>query len=165
MQELAARFAERPPGAAGLEVTGGLEMQLGRLAAVYEAEHQGRARRRAELSAAIFPFDFAPTAIAGPGTIDSPMVLGARDGFCMDITILVAAGFTAGSVSVYKGGVADHLLRGVFSSAGTLKFGGASLLLMPGERLLFVGTGITGNLTISGSAIMVAHSFLAEYLL
>lgn len=170
MQEIMARMVSpaAPSGSVGLEVAGGLEIHLGRIATLLEAEHSGRARRRAELSAAIFPFDFNPVLMSlsgGAGTADINQALGVRDGFAVDFKRFTFASFTAGTVALYKQGVADmDLIQGGFT-AGTLYGGSQDLLLQPSERWLVVATGITGNVTISGSGIMIRQDFLAEYLL
>jgi hypothetical protein len=165
MQQEAATGPGQVPHGPGLDLEAGISLQLGRVATALEKQQHTDLYRRARLRNNIFPFDINPGLITGSGTFDQPMVLGPREGFAWDVELLVAASFTAGTVTVYKQGIADHNIRGVFPSAGTLRYSGASLFLRAPERLLIVGTGITGNVTISGSAIMVAEEFVGEYLL
>jgi hypothetical protein len=173
MQEMMTRFGMDPQSApaagAGLQVSADFELMLGRVMERQAArDHDSWKRRRLELAAAIFPFDINPllmTLAGGAGTLDVNQALGVRDGFAIDVKLLIAASFTAGSVNVYKQGAADMNQRGSFPQAGTLVFGGQSLMIMPGERLVLTASGITGNVTISGGGIMVRQDYVGEYLL
>jgi hypothetical protein len=172
MQELMSRFGQQAAGGPGvsldLEASASLDLIVGRAVAraLVQADAD-RARRRAELNAAIFPFDLLPGLIAGAaGSLDQPMTWGPRDGFAFDFKRITFASFTAGTVSVFKGaGASDMTLVQAGFTAGTLYPGGQDWLLQSGERLIFTSTGITGNVTISGFGIMVRHDFLGEYLL
>jgi hypothetical protein len=174
MQEMMARFSgmdpqSAPAAGAGLQVSADFELMLGRvLERQAQRDHDSWKRRRLELAAAIFPFSINPllmTLAAGAGTLDVHQALGVRDGFALDVKLLVAASFTAGSVSVFRQGAADMNQRGFFPSAGTLTYGGQSLMVMPGERLVLTATGITGNVTVSGDVILVRQDYVGEYLL
>lgn len=160
--EIAGRYAPAAPDAAlGADVTASLSVQLGQLANALSYEQS----RRRELQAAIYPFEMAATSEAASGTIDQPMHLGPRDGYAWDLRRLTAASFTAGTVAVYRNQAADANQLFTFTSAGTWWIASGQVILRSTERLVLVAAGITGSVTVSGSAIMVAEPWLAEYLL
>jgi len=145
----------------GAEADAGLHVAVGRLAAAVERQ----VAQQALITRAVHPIAVPAAAIAGNGTIDDPMKFGPRDGYAWDMKRVTAASFTAGTVAVYKNAVADANQLFTFTSAGTWWITGNDMILMPGDRLLFVGAGITGNITISGDAIQVELAWLGAYLL
>lgn len=149
-----------PPGMSA-DLAAGLTVRVGQLADALTAEH----RRRAELSAAIYPFEIPVTSLAASGTLDQPVHFGPRDGYAWDLRRLTAASFTAGTVAVYRNQAADANQLFTFTSAGTWWIASGQVILRSTERLVLVAAGITGSVTVSGSAIMVAEPWLAEYLL
>jgi hypothetical protein len=175
IDSMAAAFAGTPaglgaaPALAGdgpaLEADAQLSIQIGRLATTLERQRSDALARRTELSHAIFPFDFNPATIPTSGTLNNPNLYSPNEGYYWDIRKLTAATFTSGSVAVYKNAANDANAEVVFSSAGTYWFGSGQLILNSNDFLLFVGTGLVGNVTISGRAISVRADYLADYLL
>jgi hypothetical protein len=176
VQDMAAQFAGLPAGlgvapvpAAGpgpsLEADAQLSVQIGRLATTIERQRTDAAARRAELSHAIFPFDFNPATLPASGTLNNPNLYSPNEGYFWDVRKLTAATFTGGSVTVYKNAANDANAEVVFTSAGVFWFGSGQLILNSNDSLIFVGAGLAGNVTISGRAISVRADYLADYLL
>ena len=118
---------------------------------------------------AVHQVPIATQLIAGNGTIDVPQLLGPSGGYWWDVTRLTAAGFSAGTVTVYKNGVADGNQLPSFPSAGVLTFG-RRMLLGPKDRLIYVTAGITlnsgaGGVSVGGDAIQVEAWAMPRYLL
>jgi hypothetical protein len=106
--------------------------------------------------------DFAPVIISPATQTIYYMV---REGWVYDIAYIVAATFTAGSVSVYKNFIADEQLKFTFSSAGIFQWSKGQLPLRMGDQLIFVANGVTGNVTVSMSGKMVRREFWGEYII
>jgi hypothetical protein len=126
-------------------------------------------RRQDQLWQAVHEVPIQTQFIAGNGTIDVPQVLGPSGGYWWDVTRLTAAGFSAGTVTVYKNAVADGNQLPSFPQAGVVTFG-RRMLLAPKARLVFVTAGITLNagvpgVSVGGDAIQVASWALPDYLL
>jgi hypothetical protein len=133
------------------------------------AELTEQRRRQNLLWDAVHEVPVPTQQIAGNGTIDVPQLLGPSGGYWWDVTRLTAAGFSAGTVTVYKNAVADGNQLPSFPQAGVVTFG-RRMLLGPKERLLFVTAGITLNpgaagVSVGGDAIQVASWALPDYLL
>jgi hypothetical protein len=177
MDQMAAAFAGTPAGLGmapaleagpGLEVDAQVSLQLGRLATSLERQRTDAAASRAERSHAIFPFDFNPVLInlaTGAGTLNAPAWFSPNEGYFWDIRKITATSFTAGSVAVYENAPNDANAEVVFTSAGSYFFGSGQLILNSNDFLVFVASGITGNVTISGRAVLVRADYLADYLL
>lgn len=139
-----------------------LEASLGRI-----AQHMDGERKRAEAMRLIHPVPITcpqPVLTAGAGTINQPDMLGPHDGYYWDVRHLTAAGFTVGSVSVYLNYQADENLKGTFPQPGILTFSG-NLMLGDSDALIFVCTGITGQVTIGGQAVNIPSRLVPWYLL
>lgn len=126
-------------------------------------------RRRERLALAIHQVPIATQGLAASGTIDAPQLWGPRAGFWWDCHRLTAAGFSAGTVAVYKNGVADGNQVAAFQSAGVVTNGKAQCLIGPGDRLIAVGTGITLNTgtsqwVLGGDAIQIESWAIFDYL-
>ena len=133
-------------------------------AAVQEQNH-----RQQRLAHAIHQVPIATQGLAASGTIDSPQAWGPRAGFWWDCHRLTAAGFSAGTVAVYKNGVADGNQLFAFQSAGVITNGKAQGLIGPGDRLIAVGTGIvlnagTAQWVVGGDAMQIESWALFDYL-
>lgn len=103
---------------------------------------------------------------AGAGTLDTGGAgqLGPMRGFYWDVKRLVAASFTAGSVTAYLNQVQDANIFAEWPQAGLYTFGRGEGLLNPQDRLIFVAAGISGNVTISGAAVQFTEQLLPYFL-
>lgn len=147
---------------AGLEVWGNLALQLGRVA-------DGLERQRQDIAAFQRMHTVPVTApqiplAGGAGILDVPDVLGPKKGLAWALHWITAASFTAGTVSVYIGPVADQNLRFVFTQAGVWEPPRTATILLGGDRLVFVAAGIVGNVTISGQASEMVLAELPGFL-
>ena len=148
---------------AGADASAALHLAIGRLARAIEiltSDQDGA-----------WPVEIPAHAIpltAGAGTLDIPNELGPRDGYFWAIEYVTAAGFTAGTVNTYLGTpdtVAQSNVRFPFAQAGVWEPGRTAAILIPGERLVFVAAGITGNVVISGKVTQAPLRFLHRYLI
>jgi hypothetical protein len=159
----------------GLMLGGDIAVQLGRIA---DGMDQA-ARRRQKMAEAIRQIPIAPPQIpitAGSGALQMADLLMPKTGFNWSLRRLVAFGFSAGTVTVYKnatiaGGVAvaGEILV-TFPSAGTDTFGRGEMLLMEQDQLVFAATGITlsagfPGVQINGAADCFEAWLLPDYLL
>jgi hypothetical protein len=110
-----------------------------------------------------FPSEQIPL-VAGAGTLNAPDLFGPHDGFAWDVRYVVAASFTAGTVTVYNSYQSDSNIVGTFTAAGLIRWGG-DLILNDTETLIFVASGITGAVTISGRFNNIPAPLLPDYLL
>jgi hypothetical protein len=154
-----------PGGAAGVSISADFALQIGRLATALEA----RNRWEQELADACHPFDLPVSNMNLTTNLEDNAIKWApRDGYAWDIKNLVAAGFTAGTVTVYKASFGQAVAanqRFTFTSAGVWQMGTAQLLLLPGQRLTFTASGITGAVVLSGDGIQIKLPYLAAYLM
>lgn len=164
--EIEAAFAAQ--AAPGLAVAGaGLEVAVGRLAAVLEAQRAAEQAAMNDIWVAGIPAHAMPLT-AGAGTLDVPNELGPRDGLAWAVHWVTAAGFTTGSVSLYLGtpdAVAQSNLRFVFTVAGVWEPPRTSTILLPGDRMVLTGTGITGNVVVTGQVTQMALRALPGFLI
>lgn len=150
----------------GAEADAGLHVAVGRLVTLLEAQ------RQAELAAAadIWVQDIPAAAMAltgGAGTIDESNQLGPRDGYAWAVHWVAAAGFTAGTVNLYLGTpdtVANSNLRFAFTQAGVWEPPRTATIILPGNRLVFAASGITGNVVISGQVTQMTLRTLPRFL-
>lgn len=157
----------QPPGGGGplLDLWAKIGVRLETLA----AETARANDRRDRLSRAIHQVPVATQALAASGTIDVPQLWGPSAGFWWDCHRLTAAGFSAGTVAVYKNAVADGNQVMAFQSAGVVTNGKAQVLLGPKDRLIAVGSNITLNAgaavwSVGGDAMQVEAWALFDYL-
>lgn len=114
---------------------------------------------------AIRVIPLAPSqAIASPFTIDVPDLLMAKTGYYWDVRRLALTGWSAGSVTVYRNASGGEPVA-VFATPGVIVYGKAHLLLHPGEKLVAVGTGITGFVQLNGDVIALEAWLLPQYLI
>jgi hypothetical protein len=129
--------------------------------------------RRQRLIRSIHPVtvgQFPVTLSAGAGGLDLPDLLGPHGGYVWDVHMVIASGFTAGSVAMFTGGTnlsaaaaGQGNLEFNFTSAGQLPYGKLQLLLMPNDRLTFWATGITGQVNIKVRAVEMEIAAFPEY--
>jgi hypothetical protein len=147
---------------AGIEASASLEVSLGRLCTLMEAEQQ----RRRTLGQVIRQIPLAAPQISltsGAGVLDIPDALAAKTGYNWSVRRLSCNGFTAGTVLVTKNSAAGELMT-AFPAAGVQTFGRGELVLNPGERLVFSASGITGFVQIGGAADCLESWYLPTYL-
>jgi hypothetical protein len=111
---------------------------------------------------------------AGAGVLQPTDSSGPMTGQYWSIRRLVASGYSAGSVAVYRNAVitgtgaaaaaAGEILF-TFPQAGAYTFGRGEMLLSPDDFLVFVATGITLITGQSGVSILGAADCLAAWLL
>ena len=152
-------FDDTGPGA-GIELSAQLAATFGRVA-------QGLDRQAAELERrrqAIRQVPIQMQQIPAAGTLDIPdAYMLAKTGYVASIRRISAWGFSAGSVAVYSASAAAELLA-PFPSAGVITAGRGELLLQPGDRIIFVATGITGNVLVGGSYDLFEEWYLPYYI-
>lgn len=150
-------------GSVGAEADADLRVAIGRLARAVEVltlDQDGA-----------WPVEIPAHAItltAGAGTLDIPNELGPNTGYFWAVEYVSAAGFTAGTVNVYLSTpdtVAQSNVRFPFTSAGVWEPGRTAAILVPGDRLVFVAAGITGNVVISGKVTQAPLRFLHRFLI
>jgi hypothetical protein len=111
----------------------------------------------------------------GNGVFQMNDLLSVRAGYMWSVRRLTASGYTAGSVTVFKGGaVVGGAYTGggdpfPFSAAGAATIGRAELLLDQGDALIVVCTGITlsagfAGVQINGAADCFERWYLPHYL-
>lgn len=123
------------------EVDASLAVQLGRVAGALESAERWRRDCAGALQQATIPVNNPNAA----GVIDLPDLLACKTGYVWSIRRLVVTGFSAGSVAVYKNAVGGEIVA-PFPSAAVFTYGKGQLVLQPGERLIFAGTGLTGTI-------------------
>lgn len=153
--------------AAGLDLSAAadLSVNLSRVADELAAQRHAREKEIQDChSAPILVPQIVLT--SGAGTLDLPDRLGPKRGYHWAVRYITAASFTAGSVVMYRGaGVMDANIRFTFTSAGIYEPGRASCVVAPGDRLIFVASGITGAVTISGEVTEFKSHLLHRFLL
>lgn len=138
--------------------TGALDRMTGAL--------RDEAEQRQVMAQAIRQIPLAPpqiTLATGAGVLDVPDSLGAKTGYCWSVRRLAVTGFSAGSVSVFINSQFGEPAA-VFSVAGVNVYGRGEQLLMPGDRLVFTATGITGFVQINGRADCFELWYLPYYI-
>jgi hypothetical protein len=109
------------------------------------------------------PFAGAITLTAGAGTDDQPDKLRAMPGYIWGIRRITAQGFTAGSVTVYRNSTTGEPVM-PFPVPAVNTIGRGEILLMPGDRMVWSATGITGTVSYWGVADCFESWFLPYYI-
>lgn len=143
---------------AGIEVQAGLQVALGNLAQAVAREQAHRAR----MAACIQQVPLAG-GLPGSGTLDQPDQLQAKTGYYWGIRRLVASGWTAGSVTIYKNAAGGEILV-TYPGPATFTFGRGEMLLNPGDRMVVVAAGITGSVQVNGAADCFESWYLPYYI-
>jgi hypothetical protein len=117
-----------------------------------------------ELSQQLYNIVVEMVPIPSTNTLDQPNLFGPRTGYHWDLRIVVAQGFTAGTVTVYRNSTNGEQMF-TFSSSGLWEVPHKSRILRPNDRLVFVGAGLSGTAAISMEATNVPTPLLGAYLL
>ena len=165
--DIAAAFqAQAAAGPAALEADAGIGVTLGRLISLLELQRQAEQLAAQDIWVQDLPAA-GMTLTAGAGTIDEPNQLGPRDGYAWAVHWVAAAGFTAGTVNLYLGTpdtVANSNLRFAFTQAGVWEPPRTATILLPGARMVFIASGITGSVVISGQITQMTLRTLSRFL-
>ena len=165
--DIAAAFAgQAAAGGEAIGIGADLHVTLGRLVSALEYQREMDLARVREISVAMIPAHSVALA-AGAGTLDIADELGPHEGQCWAVHWVTAAGFSAGTVSVYWGLpdlAAGSNLRFVFTSAGVWEPPRTSTLLQARDRMVFVAAGITGSVVISGQVTQMTARMLPRFL-
>lgn len=152
---------ENPAPGTGVDILGQIHLLLGRLE---KREAERHARPPVPWHACHdVPIIGAVPLTAGAGTLNMADRYGPKDGHRWDVRSISFSGFTAGSVAIFKNDV-NSAQVGAAPQAGTLTWSG-QLILRDRDWLIFVATGITGNVVIDGTAFEVANDWWPAYLL
>lgn len=110
----------------------------------------------------------APQAVTVNGVlgIDSPDNLKAKTGWYWDIKRLTLTGWSAGTVTVYLNGALSAPGEPIefFATPGRQVYGKGHQLMHPDDRLIVIGTGITGFVQLNGAVTAVEAWYLPQYL-
>jgi hypothetical protein len=109
------------------------------------------------------PFAGTITLSGGAGTDDQPDKLQAKTGFIWSVRRLTANGYSAGTVTAYRNSTTGEPVM-PFPVAAVNTIGRGELLLMPGDRLVWGATGITGTVQYWGVADCFESWFLPFYI-
>ena len=109
------------------------------------------------------PFAGAITLATGAGTYDQPDQLQAKTGYIWGLRRLTAQGFSAGTVTVYRNSASgEPVMPFPVPAVNTISRG--EILLMPGDRMIWSATGITGSVNFWGVADCFESWYLPFYL-
>ena len=149
----------------GLRVNFGADfaLSLGRAAAAMEHDTKLRQAER-ELSQQIYNIVVEMVPIPSTNLLDQPNLFGPRLGYHWDLRIVVAQGFTVGTVTVYRNSINGEQMF-TFPSAGLWEVPHKSRMLRPNDRLVFLGASLTGTASISFEATSVPSPLVGAYLL
>lgn len=164
LDQIAARFGEQAEPGAGVlgEVTA--QLVLGRI-----SKHLDYAERKARrMWQTIHTVPIRGGGVTGlanaTGLLDQPSRFGPTEGYWWDLGRLSCWGFTAGTVTAYLNdsiGVGEPLA--VFTVPGQWTWGQCQASLAPRDRIVFIGTGITGSIFVGGQATEVESWYWPEY--
>ncbi len=136
-----------------------ISLEIGALRASLSAEQDWRKR----CAGAMQQVPIVSAQVSGDGTIDQADALMAKTGYIWSVRRLTCSGFTAGTVTVYKN-ISGGEPVAPYPQAGMFTFGRGEVLLMPGERLVAVGTGIVGTFQLWGAADCFEQWYLPYYI-
>jgi len=147
----------------GLEIdfSARIAASLDGIAAALTREQQWRQRQMQVIRQ--IPFAGSITLAGGAGTDDQPDKLQAKTGYIWGIRRLTANGFTAGTVTAYRNSSAGEPIM-PFPVPAVNTIGRGELLLMPGDRIVWGATGITGTVSYWGVADCFESWYLPYYL-
>jgi len=116
-----------------------------------------------DLNQLIYPVNLPPLQIGSAGLLDLPDMLGPKLGKWWELFYVVAYGYSAGTVTVYRNSSLGEELFS-FSSAGIWEpshryLQGAS------DRLVFTASGLTGTASVTLGAVEIDASILGLHLL
>ena len=120
-------------------------------------------RQRCAAALTSVPFVGTVTLSSGAGTDDQPDKLTAKTGFIWSVRRITANGWTAGSVTAYRNSsIGEPVMP--FPTPAVNTIGRGELLLMPGDRIVWGATTITGTVSYSGVADCFESWLLPFYL-
>jgi hypothetical protein len=131
------------------------------LTAALDREHAWR-QQQAQTVRQLY-FAGAITLATGAGTDDQPDKLQAKTGYIWGIRRITAQGFSAGTVTVYRNNTNGEPIM-PFPAAAVNTLGRGELLLMPGDRMVWSATGITGTVSYWGVADCFPSWYLPTYI-
>lgn len=161
-RDYATRGAAEDPGREFAGIIGELTVAVGQL----RERMSGEARPKIPWNAC-HPvwFTGAIPLTAGAGTLGATQDnYGPTTPYWWDLRSLKAWGFTAGTVTVYRGPSAAGEQLAVFSAPGEFTWS-AQNFLAPEDDLLWSASGITGSVFITGQAVELEAAWLPEYLM
>lgn len=120
-------------------------------------------RREIGLWGGVHPVPVRQQAVTGSDTVDSVEGMGPKDGYWWDLRRLTAWNFTGGSLSAYINDVNAEPFA-TWSQTGQWTWSG-HVLLGPRDRIIYVGSSLSGTAYVAGQAIEVGDSWLPEYLI
>ena len=120
-------------------------------------------RQRVARAMTQVPFAGSVTLSAGAGSYDQPDQLQAKTGYIWGIRRITCQGFSAGSVTAYRNSASGEPVM-PFPTPAVNTIGRGEILLMPGDRLVWSATGITGTVTFWGVADCFESWYLPFYL-
>jgi hypothetical protein len=143
---------------------GSLAAKVGGLCDRMDREWKRRADMADMMRSAPFGLNVTLSAGATTGTYfaQSPN-LGPAAGYMWSVRALIAQGYTAGTVNVWRDNAAGEQFAG-FPQAGLYTFGRGERLLWPMSQMVVTASGITGTLAIYGHADLFPSWYLAEYI-
>jgi hypothetical protein len=126
-------------------------------------DREARWRQKCANAITQVPFAGAISLSGGAGTYDQPDQLQAKTGYIWGIRRITANGFTAGTVTAYRNSSSGEPIM-PFPVPAVNTIGRAELLLMPGDRIVWGATGITGTASFWGVADCFESWYLPFYI-
>lgn len=121
-------------------------------------------RTHEDYNSLVKPLEMKPIAIPASGILNDANNFAPEKGYIWVIMRITAGGFTAGSVTAYKGTAQDTFLT-TFSAAGTTWLEEKALFITDrGRPITFTATGITGTAMVSVEGLSIHQSILGKYL-
>jgi hypothetical protein len=91
--------------------------------------------------------------------------VGPPPGWYYDVNMIIANGYTAGTVSVYKNDPNNPAeIRGVFTTTGILSYGKCNLVLSHNDNILLVPSGLSGTPSFAMTVIKVKREYFRKYI-
>jgi hypothetical protein len=111
---------------------------------------------------AVTPLDIYSPAYSGSGNL---VMNGPAFGWYWDVHLITVAGFTAGSVNLWKNDlVTPAAEKFPFTSAGSLTLGKGQFVVLPNDVLYFVPSSITGTISVCLSVEKVRREAWQDYI-
>jgi hypothetical protein len=120
-------------------------------------------RQRIARAVTQVPFAGTVTLSGGNGTDDQPDKLQAKTGYIWGIRRITTQGFTAGTVTVYRNSASGEPIM-PFPVPAVNTIGRGEELLMPGDRMVWSASGISGTVSYWGVADCFESWYLPYYL-
>jgi hypothetical protein len=162
-----------------VQAVGAVTVQLGRVAAMMQADYDRKQRLVQSLRwAQIQPIQANPqtqTSVPGTVTLTNAETWGPKTGYFWAIQRVTVAGLvTTDAVQVFKAGIAspvgatpgNQVTQAAISNTVAFNPGRTDLILQPGDFLIINGTGLTSaSITGSFDAVVGLLEMLPDYLL